>query len=308
MAAKKKTKTTKRSTKAKKPVKKKANKVVDAHAGKRYFRIELAGRGSEIIIGRASEEFVQYWMNEERSDNLYDHIRAMDEKASFGDDMLEEAENDEITLDLPENYDTNSPEVYEGAGDREYYSWDDIEHETLLSFDYSGYTVNEIKVDPKTEYYKGSLEWNSKESQKRNFNWSADMFTTLDGTEQEYSFDKTVCSREFFVHDNKKGLVDPQPVMVIYELQKGTFGHIIVQTNGEDFDPNKLVVSVLETGVGNHIEMYYYDKNPLSVDTNWLDTWGKGAGAYVGYAPLYDIEFDFQKYLEQGWENLDSED
>jgi len=299
MAAKKKTKTTNRSTKVKKPVKKKTTKkVVDVHAGKRYFRIELNGRGSEIIIGRASEQFVEYWLNEERNEMLMSHLHGMN------DMIMYEGEED---VETPEGYDSNSPEVYEGSGNREYWEFDDIDHDTMVSYDYSGYTVNEIKVDPRTEYYKGGLGWNDKESRKRNFDWSAEMFTTVEGTEQEHNFDKVVCSRELFVHDTKKGLVEPQPVMVIYDIQKGTFGHIVVQTNGEDFDPNKLVVSIIESGVGEHIETYYYDKQQVSVDTNWLDTWGKGSGAYVGYAPLYDIEFDFEKYLEEGWENLESE-
>jgi len=313
MAAKKKSKTTKRSTKVKPakkikvPSKKKVlKKMSNPHAGKRFFRIELSGYGGELVVGRASEEFVEYWLVEDRKNLLGDHMHAMNDISMYSDDMLEESEDDEVTLDMPEGFDKDSPEVYEGSGNREYWDFDDIEHETMVSYEYGSYDVTEVTVDPRAQYVDGQLEWNEKETRKKTFDWSANMTTDIEGTTKSYSYDNCVVSRELYVHDTKKGLDDPVPVIMMYDSQKGVFGHVYVMTNGEDFDPKKFAYVALDNTMSSNAEMFYYDKVGLSVDTNELSTWGKGFYANVGYIPKSDIEFDFNELLQQGWEDLEA--
>ena len=293
MATKKK-KTTKHTTKAKKPATKKkvVKKVVNPHEGKRFFKIEFSGYGGELIVGKASEEFVKYWLHEDRKDLLTDHIHAMHDKAGFEDSEAE-------------GYDENSPEVYEGAGDQEYWNFDDIEHETMVSYEYNPYRVTEIKVDPRAEYVDGELRWNDKESRKRNFDWSANMFENMDGTEKDYDFENCVVHRELYVHDSKKGVKDPVPVLMMYDSQKGMFGTAFVMTDGEDFDPKKFAYVALDNTMASNAELFFYDKQMLSVDNSWLDTWGKGFFSNVGYVPRVDIEYNFQELLEQGWQDLE---
>ena len=293
---KKKSATGKAKAKTKTPAKKKATKkIVDPHVGKRFFKIELAGYGGEFIVGTASEEFVEYWLDEDRKENLMDHMHAMNDMIMYEDD-------EDMEVD---GFDENSPEVYEGSGKREYWEFDDIEHETLVSYAHNIYTVTEINVDPRAVYKDGELSWTDKVSSKRNFDWSSKKFTEIDDTSKEYSFDNCVVSRELYVHDTKKGLVDPVPVIMLYDSQKGVFGHLYVMTNGEDFDPKKFAYVALDNTMSNSAEMFYYDKVGLNVDTNELSTWGKGFFASVGYVPKGDIEYDFSMMLKQGWEDLE---
>lgn len=311
MAAKKKTKTTNRSTKVKAkpaPKKKKApakkvatKKVANPHAGKRFFKIELSGYGGELIVGHASEEFVQYWLDEDRKENLMEHMHAMNDMMMYGDDLDdEEVERDEI-----EGFDKDSPEVYEGSGNREYWDFDDIEHETMVSYEYVPYTVTEITVDPRAEYADGELRWKDKEVRKKTFDWSTPMCLPVPNTSKEYPHENCVVSRELYVHDTKKGLVDPVPVIMMYDSQKGVFGHIYVMTNGEDFDPKKFAYTALDNTMSSNAEMFYYDKVSLTVDTNELSTWGKGFFASVGYVPKDEIEYNFTEMLEEGWKYLE---
>jgi hypothetical protein len=312
MAAKKKSKTTKRSTKVKaKPAPKKkktpakkvaTKKVADPHKGKRFFKIELGGYGGELIVGKSTEEFVQYWLHKDRKELLMDHMHGMNDMAMYGDDFSDEDE--EVERDEIEGFDKNSPEVYEGSGNREYWDFDDIEHETMVSYEYGSYNVTEVTVDPRAEYVDGELRWSDKETRKKTFDWSATMTREIDKV-QSYNYDNCVVSRELYVHDTKKGIVDPVPVIMLYDSQKGVFGHLYVMTNGEDFDPKKFAYVALDNTMSNSAEMFYYDKVGLNVDTNELSTWGKGFFANVGYVPKGDIEYDFSMMLKQGWEDLE---
>lgn len=272
--------------------------------GKRFFKIDLSGRGGELIVGEASEEFVEYWLDKSRKDGLGDHMQAMNDVAMYSDDMLEEAEDDEFTLDTPEGYDSDSPEVYEGAGAQEYWEFSDVEHETMLGSDFTQYTVTEITLDPRAEYVQGELQWQEKFSNKKNFDWGSPMFTELSDTAKEYGFDNVVVDRELFLFDDRSKLDDPVPVVMMYDSHKGTFGHLIVMTDGEDFDPQKLYISTLDNTMSTGIEYYYYNKKLLSVDSSNMDTWGKGFFAEVGWVERQEIETDYNALLEEGWKDL----
>ena len=316
MATKKK-KTTKPSTKPKKkvpakkmkvPAKKKAVKAAkNPHEGKRYFMLEFGGNGGEFIFTYAPEDFVKYWLDKNRETSLTDHLFALHEGAmSFSDDMLDEEEDDEVTLDVPEGFDENSPEVREGTKYIEYWDLDDIEHDTVISAEYSSYSVVEVNLHDKAVYNDGALDWDEKERNKRNFDWSQKLYTEV-GESKDHSCDSVphVYSVENFVHDTKKGLVDPVPVLQMYDAQKGTFGRVVVETNGEDFDPKKLAFAVNENSMTTHVEGYYYDQKQLSVDMDSLSTWGKGFFASVGYIPKGDLEWNRKELLELGWKDLE---
>jgi hypothetical protein len=307
MATKKKAKTTKVKSKPAKakpapkkkktPAKKKAvKKVVNPYVGKRFFKVEFSGYGGELIVGKSSEEFVDYWLDDERNDMIMAHMHAMSDMASFGADE---------GYETPEGYDMNSPEVYEGSGNREYWEFDDIEHETMVSYEHNQYSVTEIQIHPQAEYADGELRWNHKESTKKSFDWSAQMFTDVPNTTVNHDFGHCVVSRELYINTDKNGMDDPVPVIMMYDSQKGTFGSVYIMTNGEDFDPNKFVFSALDNTMSNNAEMFFYDKQMLSVDNSWLDTWGKGAYASVGYVEKSSIEYNFTELLEEGWKYLE---
>ena len=316
MATKKKTKTTKPSTKkkvpAKKikaPAKKKATKkVVDPHAGKRYFMLDFGGYGGELMVDTVPEEFVQYWLDEDRKHLLSDHILAMHEKAAYGDDDYSEYNEDSESDEEEGGFDSNSPEVYPGQKYVEYWSLDGIEHDTVVSADHSSFTVTEIQLHPKAVYVDGAVDWDDKETKKRNFDWSQNKYTEK-GESKDYNTDdrKQVYCTEMFVYDNKKDCEDPVPVLMCYDAQKGSFLRVVVETNGEDFDVDKLVFGVCENTMTTHIDRYFYDKKPLSADMDYLSTWGKGFHTSVGYMPKCDTEYDYAELLKYGWEDLEEQ-
>ena len=300
MATKKKTtKTTKPSTKKK--------VVKNPHEGKRYFMLEFSGYGGELIVGHVDDDFVKYWLKKEDEPSLSDHIMAMHEGVnSFSDDMLEEEENDEVTLDVPEGFDENSPEINPGTKYIEYWELDGIEHDTVLSADYSSFTLTEVELHPKAVYQDGEVSWDDKECRKRNFDWSQKQYTEK-GDSKDYNCEtiKRVYTTEMFIHDTKKGIKNPVPAIMIYDAQKGTFSRIVIETDGEDFDVSKLVFGVNENSMTTHIHQYFYDKKSLSVSYDYLSTWGKGFHVEVGYIPEGDIEYDYKELLKEGWKDLE---
>jgi hypothetical protein len=270
---------------------------VDPHAGKRYFMLEFHGYGGEYVAGKTSEEFVEYWLDEERETSLEDHIWAMHEKAAYGAEDSEDSDEES-------GFDENSPEVCEGVKYIEYYDLGDIEHNTVVSKEYGSFTLNEIKLHPKAVYENGEVTWDSKETKKRNFDWSQQMYSIVeDYPSTDHSTDglQEVYASELFTYTDKDDLVDPVPVIVCYDGQKGTFHRLYVMTNGEDFDIEKLVVGTNENSMTTYMAEYFYDKVSLTPDYNWLSTWGKGFNATVGYASQDDIDFDTNAAVEEGW-------
>ena len=287
--------------KKKAPVKKiksaKKKVVKNPHQGKRYFMLEFGGYGGELMFTTVPEDFVEYWLDEERNASLSDHIHAMHDMAGYGDPSEEEG---------PEGFDENSPEVYPGRKYVEYWELDDLIHDTVISAEYSSFTLTEIELHPKAVYNGSGVEWDDKECKKRNFDWSQNLYTEKNES-KDYGCENVrhVYSVENFIHNTKKGLVDPVPVIMLYDAQKGTFGRVIVETNGEDFDIKKLVFATNENTMTTHIETYYYDKKPLDVNYDYLSTWGKGFHTSVGYIPKGDIEWDREELLELGWKDLE---
>lgn len=290
----------KAAPKKKTPAKKKAvKKIVNPHIGKRYFAIEVGGYGGEFVAGKASEEFVKYWSDPERSNSLEDHIMAMHQKAAFQMEDDEDEENQE--------YDSNSPPVMPGQRDVEYWNLDDFEHDTWVSADYAGFTMCEIELNPQAVYKDGTLDWDDKYSKKRNFDWSQDKFTPK-GSDKEVTFDRVVYSRELFIEDKPDDILvysEAVPAIMVYDSQKGVFGRLIVETNGEDFDPKKFAYTVCENNMSNHITGFYYDKKQLTLDMDILSTWGKGFHVHAGYLPKIDTEYNHDLNMIEGWQNLE---
>lgn len=296
---------------AKKAVAKKntVKKVANPHEGKRYFMLDFGGYGGEFIVAKTTEKFVQYWLDEDRENTLDEHIMAMHEKATYGDfDEDTEDEDDDSDDEESNGFDENSPEVKKGVKYIEYWELGDIEHDTVLSKDSSSFTVQEIVLHPKAVYKDGTVDWDDKESSKKNFDWSQERFTFKDesqSTDYNSSSLISVYCREMFVNTNKDEVEKPVPVLMCYDAQKGSFFRLYVETNGEDFDVEKLVVGVNENSMTEHMTEFFYDKKSLSQDHDWLSTWGKGFSASVGYMSQHDIKFNRDKWLKIGWKELE---
>ena len=293
-----------------KKIKKTAKVVKSLHESKRHFMLDFGGYGGEFIVAKTTEKFVQYWLEESRENTLDDHIMAMHEKAAYGD-FDEDTEDEDNGSDDEESsgFDKSSPEVKKGVKYIEYWELGDIEHDTVLSKDSSSFTVREIVLHSKAVYKDGTVDWDDKESSKKNFDWSQERFTFKDeskSTDYDSSSLVSVYCREMFVNTNKDEVEKPVPVLMCYDAQKGSFFRLYVETNGEDFDVEKLVVGVNENSMTEHMTEFFYDKKSLSQDHDWLSTWGKGFSASVGYMSQHDIKFNRDKWLKIGWKELES--
>lgn len=291
--------------------KKKATALANPHEGKRYFMLEFGGTGGEFIAAKTTEEFVQYWLDEDRKHELADHVMAMHTKALYGDDLDEDSDDEDDESDEEEaGFDSNSPEVQPGVKYVEYWELGDIEHDTVLAKNYASFTVQEIVLHPKAVYKDGTVDWDDKECRKKNFDWSQEKFTVKkDSESKDYNTEnlKQVYCQEMYINEDKDSVDDPVPVLMCYDGQKGSFYRLYVQTNGEDFDVNKLVTAVNENNMTEHMTEFFYDKVSLSQDNDYLSTWGKGFHADVGYMSQYDISFNREECLKEGWEYLDGE-
>lgn len=95
-----------------------------------------------------------------------------------------------------------------------------------------------------------------------------------------------------------------QPVLQFFSEEKGGFGEICIETEG-DFDPEKLYVGICETDVAMLIDAYFYDRVQIEPDFDNADTIGKGYRAIVGqmnmkwHDPLDQVDLDeFFSYLD----------
>ena len=86
--------------------------------------------------------------------------------------------------------------------------------------------------------------------------------------------------------------------MFFHSSEKGGFGEVYVETDGEDFDPELLQTGQLESDMGTLIESYWYDRKPLQIDFDYADTMGKGYYASVGYVNTkwHDSSEDYVSY------------
>ena len=109
------------------------------------------------------------------------------------------------------------------------------------------------------------------------------------------------------------------PVLAFMSSEKGTFGVWYVETDGEDFDPYKLGVGVVETNLAEMVDRVYYDKVELDTDYDYNDTTGKSYHAEVGwlnkkwqdsYLSYDDLDEDYLAEFDENakWEREQNEE
>lgn len=289
----------KKTTAKKKTAKKVAEKT--APATKRYFMLEIGGRGGEVIVGSSTKEFVDYWKG--RDGELCDHLLSLTEVS----DHLEYSPDDE-DFEFPEGYDPDSPTPDGKKTLQPHFAYDDIEHETSVSSDsdYHSYSITEIKLDSDVEYVNGDIDWKDGITDDEDFDWYRDKFeqVKLISEDGQHSFNTTLYCRELFTESENSKADKPIPVVMSCDAQKGTFGRVFVETNGEDFDPSKLTIGVLENDMMDLVYEIFYGKQSLSVNTDNLNTWGKGFFATVGYMEKDFLKFNRKAWIKEGFKEL----
>ena len=250
---------------------------------KRYFKINTGRYGGELAIGSVSKEFVDYWK---------------DKVAEDGDgDLIEHLQG--IEWDDEDMKDPESPSPGE-----DFYCWnetDDLEHANGPFAD-NDFEVTEIKLHEDAIYEDGLIQW----KEDVDHDYSTMMFDELDEGSY-FPYEACIYSRECYSGDvDAEKESDYQPTLFFFSSEKGTFGEVYVETDGEDFDPELLQTGQLECDMGEIIESYWYDRKPLQVDFDYSDSMGKGYYASVGYVNTkwHDVSEKYVTYDMEETENV----
>lgn len=251
---------------------------------KRYFRINTGRYGGEVAAGEVSKEFVDYWMPKVKEDgdsDLIEHLQGIEWE---DEDMM----------------DPDSP-----APGEDFYCWnenDDLEHANGPFAD-SDFLVNEITLHEDAIYEDGLIQW----KEDVDHDYSTMMFEEIDEGEY-FSYEACIYSRECYSSSMDEDAVkaDYKPTLFFLSSEKGTFGEVYVETNGEDFDPELLQTGQLECDMGEFIETYWYDRKALQVDFDYSDSMGKGYYASVGYVNTkwHDVAEKYVTYDMEETENV----
>jgi hypothetical protein len=91
--------------------------------------------------------------------------------------------------------------------------------------------------------------------------------------------------REAYHEDNdeRKEEYDVVPCLLYHTMEKGGMGNFFIETDGEDFDPNKFCYSTVATNVAEIVDQVWYDKQLIDCDMQWCDTRSKGDYVQVGW-------------------------
>ena len=109
-------------------------------------------------------------------------------------------------------------------------------------------------------------------------------------------------SREAYTTDSSD--IGPTPVLVFHGAEKGTFGSW--ELEAEEFEPQKLTASIVETDFGEIIQDVYYNGKKLEYNGDYIDTVGKGYHAKVAWLnPEWHEKkstFDNEELVKESWE------
>lgn len=206
--------------------------------------------GGEMTIGEVTKEFVEYWQpicKEEGDSRLIDHLMAL--------------ESWDETPEEEDGFDPDSPAIYkDDLHWNNWYECDEIHHQSTSS----GTELWAFEMSETKEGYP-DYDWDTQIEFEPHQLYSREVYTQ---------------DEEHTDHEEDNSL----PVLVFYSSEKGDFGGWCVElADGEEFDKNKVAVSIVETDHGEMIERLWYDKKELDQEYDWCDSRGKGYYAGVAY-------------------------
>lgn len=249
---------------------------------KRYFKIDLGRYGGELTIGTVTQEFVEYWAEREE-DELREHLQGVE----FDDqDMMD---NDSPNLKDAEDYPNPA-----------YFEIDDILHISSAYAD-NEYTVSEITLKDGVTLKDGELINN--EGLYGNDCYDEDYDSEV-RSDYLWSVSRECYSSGLDI-DFEDDDAEYTPVLQYHSAEKGVFGEVYIETDGEDFDPNKLVISYVETDICEMIERVFYDNKEVNINYDQVGTDGKGMNFEVAYIRKDYIDSeDIQDQLDEVYEDI----
>ena len=259
---------------------------------KKYYKIYTGRYGGELTIGTVNADFAEYWIPKLADDSDSDLIETLQGYEWDDEDMK----------------DPNSPIPKE-----DFYAWnecDDIEHLNGPTAD-NQFEAWEVFPHKDAEYVDGMLAW------KEGIDHDYTISVYEEAEEETYrgDYEHVIYSRECY-----SSYTDPVesaenegvPVLHFFSSEKGGFGEVIVETDG-DFDPAKLQVGQVETDLVALIEQYWYDRKPLQVDFDHAESTGKGFYAGVGFMnpkwhdigeKYYSYDMEETPYVKEAFDEL----
>ena len=225
---------------------------------KRYFKINTGAYGGEITCGEVTPEFYDYWIDRDDTDLI--------------DAMFSDGEGFE---------DSPKPRV----DDEDYWSaWHELDnfHHGSAPYADNTYRVTEISLKSGVTY---DAEYGEFEGGPDGYDYFDELTDWEDQTNLDYI---QIASQELYGNRDKLGHKDCVPVLFFHSAEKGSFGDVVVVTDGADFNPAKFRVDVIETDIGEFIESYWYDKKQLPVNYDWCDSRGKGTYCYLSVLDTSD--------------------
>jgi len=238
---------------------------------KRRFRIDAGNYGGELTVGTVDESFVEHFANNESDGDLLEVLHS-----------YEWDDEDGMDPDIPK------------PGE-DFYAWsetDDIAHVNCCYSD-SVFSWCEVPIDESDDF--GDSDENQDE-----------YVSKMQDFEPYHLYERETFHESSKPHeDDIKEGDEWIPVLVYHSADKGGHGSWFAETNGEDFDPNKVMISSVATHVASIVEDVWYDKKMLEQDMEWADTWGKGDYAEVGWMNYrwHDTLESTQTNIKAYWED-----
>jgi len=232
-----------------------SNTVNDAEEKKstsmrRFFQIDVGSSGGELVIGRVSQEFYDYWCDKSSSE-LLAVMLSNGEK-----DNKSPPPNDEMGWQHWSNY----ADIFQVGGPY----LDSVYTVTEVSLS-DEVRVNEygeledvagVVLDP--QEFEGKIVEN--ESSKRSYEYESSWVVEVDLVDSD----------------------DGVPIIMIHSSEKGDFGELYIATDGSGFKPELFEISSIESPLAEQITSYWYDKRQL-YGYPTMETRGKDESICLGH-------------------------
>lgn len=218
---------------------------------KRRFRINAGRYGGEVTIGEINPEFVEYFAHKEVED-IIDAVEAWEYESSL--ESYEEKTNGAPPL---------TTDGEDGLG----LSWHEISEFEQHNGAYPNqdWTWCEVPADGSDDFYLGDQHC-----------FEAYQY----GGREAYITSELPQVDE---HTSQEEVDAHIPVLCFHSAEKGSFGDYFIETDGEDFDPQLLMFSVVETSLCEIIDCVWYNGVEVEVNFDFSHMRGKGCYASVGY-------------------------
>eukprot|EP00038_Savillea_parva_P012377 m.204220 g.204220 ORF g.204220 m.204220 type:complete len:254 (+) comp22445_c0_seq1:174-935(+) len=249
---------------------------------KRYFVVETGRYGGEVCVGWITQNFYNFWKRRDENDLI---SALFSDGDGYQDSPLPTGDDDYWTPwhDIDDIYHSNSPCAS------------------------NSYTVTEIILANGAAVGEDSDIVDTAGLGRRR----DQLYTEIDNVRKTFDSYHHVHSHEIYAADFEdqpdEGFA---PVLFTHSEEKGSFGEVIIETNGDGFDNRKFRIETVETEVGEFIHAYWYDQKKLGVCFDYSDSCGKGFRCALGYMNREEHERYFKPLAEESiaetWE-LDEE-